>query len=158
VSVLQTIEIHERTFDAFINGRLSKGEWTHEAHLVTCWMTLQTRAPNEALEFLRNAITTHNCGIGIENTAYSGYHETLTVYYVTAVAKAMAAGQAERPEDLYNHHWTDRSAPGRYWSKALLFSIEARTDWVEPDLTALPWSCAATRQPAQNARDSKVEE
>ncbi len=137
-----SLAAHEETFDAFVNGRLGKDEWTHEAHLVTCWMTLQTRAPVDAVAFLREAITTHNCGIGIENTAHSGYHETLTVYYVTAVAAAMDAGEAAEPEGLYNHCWTDRGAPGRHWSKELLFSTAARAEWIEPDLAPLPWPAA----------------
>lgn len=139
MTALQPLSAHEATFDAFINGRLGKDEWTHEAHLVTCWMTLQTRTPVESIDFLRHAITTHNCGIGIENTAYSGYHETLTVYYVTAVVAAIEAGEVAKPEDLYQHEWTDRAAPGRHWSKDLLFSTDARAGWVEPDLAPLPW-------------------
>ena len=138
---MQATEHHLDTFDRFINGRLTKGEWTHEAHLVTCWVALLDRTPAEALAFLRDAIQTHNCGIGVRNTDDEGYHETLTVYYVTAVA----AADANHPDDLSSDPACDRSAPLRHWSRELLFSKAARRGWVEPDLAELSWPVGATR-------------
>jgi hypothetical protein len=132
---MATVLSPEAMFDAFVNGRLGKGEWTHEAHLITCWVALKDRSPSETLAFLRNAIQTHNCGIGIQNTATMGYHETLTVYYVTAVAQAAAATL----EELYDVATCGRDAPLQYWSREVLFSTEARLGWVEPDLAELPW-------------------
>lgn len=126
----------EQTFDDFVNGRLPLDAWTHEAHLITCWVALQTRTPAETLAFLRDAIQTHNCGIGIPNTDTEGYHETLTVYYVAAVA---AAG-APDPDALDAVASCGRTAPLEYWSRDRLFSIEARQGWLEPDLAQLPWS------------------
>lgn len=125
-------------YEAFIEGRLGKDEWTHEAHLITSWTALQTRTPGEALAHLRESITAHNCGVGTQNTAYSGYHETLTVYYVTAVDSVGAA----TPEELFEHPDTDRGAPLRFWTKDLLMSSQARLQWVEPDLGPLPWARA----------------
>lgn len=126
---------HFETFSRFVEGRLSLDEWTHEAHLITCWVALRDRNPAEALSFLRNAIQTHNCGIGIRNTETSGYHETLTVYYVTAVHEAAAS----EPEELFTHPDCERGATAKYWTKDLLFSAEARGNWVAPDIAPLPW-------------------
>ncbi len=129
------------TFDDFINGRLPLDAWTHEAHLITCWVALQTRTPAEALAFLREAIQTHNCGIGIRNTDTEGYHETLTVYYVTAVA----AADAPDPDALNEVPTCRRTAPLDFWSRYQLFSIEARRGWLEPDIGPLPWDVTTTR-------------
>lgn len=123
-------------FDSFVNGRLGKDEWTHEAHLATCWVALRERTPAETLAYLRQAIQTHNCGIGVANTDTSGYHETLTVYYVTAVAQAAAA---DLPTLFADDH-CGRKAPLEYWSRDLLFGTEARKGWVPPDLAELPWA------------------
>ena len=125
----------DEMFDAFVNGRLPKDAWTHEAHLITCWVALRDRSPAETLAFLRHAIQTHNCGIGIRNTETSGYHETLTVYYVTAVAQAAAPTL----DELYKVPTCGRDAPLSYWSRDVLFSTEARLGYVEPDLAPLPW-------------------
>lgn len=127
---------HVETYEAFINGRLGKDEWTHEAHLITGWMALQQMSPDEALAHLRDSIKAHNCGIGIQNTEYSGYHETLTVYYVTAIA----AAAAESPEALFDDPTTTSTAPLAFWTKDRLMSVEARLEWLEPDVAALPWS------------------
>lgn len=134
---------HQELYDDFINGRLPEGEWTHEAHLVACWMTLTERTPREALSFLRDSITTHNCGVGTVNSATSGYHETLTVYYITAVHFADAAS----PEDLFDDVSCGRGAPLEYWSREFLFTPDVRLNWVEPDLGTLPWSVEQTLTP-----------
>lgn len=125
-------------FERFVNGELGKDEWTHEAHLIACWVTLQDRTPDEAVAFLRDAITTHNCGIGIANTETSGYHETLTVFYVTAVAE-LANGSLD---DVLTSSLCDRKAPLTYWSKDRLFSVDARMGWLPPDVESLPWEPA----------------
>lgn len=123
-------------FDAFINGRLSKDEWTHEAHLTTCWVALQGRTPQDALSMLRGSIRTHNCGVGTPNTDTTGYHESLTVYYVTAISQISHLPSANT---LASPDCT-RVAPLQYWTKDCLMSTEARMAWVAPDVSPLPWT------------------
>jgi hypothetical protein len=122
-------------FDAFVNGKLPKDAWTHEAHVITCWVALQDRSPAETLAFLRDAIQTHNCGIGIRNTETSGYHETLTVYYITALANTSALTLNEAMSDPA----CGRKAPLQHWTRDVLFSTQARLGWVEPDVEPLQW-------------------
>lgn len=146
---MTTTQTPEETFDAFVHGRLAENAWTHEAHLITCWVALRDRTPAETLAFLRDAIQAHNCGIGIANTATSGYHETLTVYYVTAVSQAAAP----TVEELFAHPQCSRTAALDYWSKDVLFSSEARLGWVAPNLAELPWPPNSIRlQPASRRR------
>ncbi|NND03432.1 MAG: hypothetical protein HKN91_11650 [Acidimicrobiia bacterium] len=99
-------------------------------------MTLRDRTSAEALPFLRDSIKTHNCGVGTANTAYSGYHETLTIYYIAAVFEA----DAPNPEALLDERTCDRMAALRHWQRETLFTPEARAGWVEPDVAPLPWS------------------
>ncbi len=122
-------------FDNFVNGRLDKGAWTHEAHLITCWVALRDRSPAEALTFLRDAIQTHNCGVSIRNSDIGGYHETLTVYYVTAVAEAASP----TIEALFDVPSCGRDAALGHWSREILFGTKARLGWIEPDIAPLPW-------------------
>lgn len=140
---METTRTPEAIFDDFVNGRLGKGEWTHEAHLITAHQALQTRTAEETLDFLRHAIQTHNCGIGIQNTDSSGYHETLTRYYVSAVSEAMASGSTEL-DDVLAEPTCGRTAPLDYWTRDLLFSVEARLGWVAPDVAETPWPIVAT--------------
>lgn len=67
-----------------------------------------------------------------------GYHETLTRYYVTAVAQAIGSGVTNLDE-LFAHPWCSRTAALDYWSQDTLFSTEARLGWVPPDTQPTPW-------------------
>lgn len=124
-------------FEAFVTGLLTKPEWTHEAHLITCWVALQDRDPIETLGFLRDAITTHNCGIAIRNPETSGYHETLTRYYITAVAEAMKDDPSL--EHVLADAACDRGAWAAYWTRDAMFGVDARLGWLPPDQGDPPW-------------------
>ncbi|MEL7120391.1 MAG: hypothetical protein AAFO07_13155 [Bacteroidota bacterium] len=64
---------------------LPKAEWTHEAHLaVAVWYTHHYCA-TVALERVRKNITLHNESVGIANTDTSGYHETITQFWLNTV-------------------------------------------------------------------------
>ena len=98
-------------------------------------MAIQDRTPAETLAFLRDAIQTHNCGIGIRNAETSGYHETLTVYYVTAVAEAASP----TIEELFEIPSCGRKAALDHWTRQVLLGTAARLSWVEPDIATLSW-------------------
>jgi len=121
--------------DAFHNRVLPKPQWTHEAHLIVCWSALKTRTVNEATAYLRQAIRAYNDSVGTPNTDTSGYHETLTRYYVEAIAQLTG----ESVEQVQSSAHCQRQSPFTYWSRDLLFGTEARRDWVDPDLQQLPW-------------------
>ena len=120
---------------AFHQRSLPEPDWTHEAHLIVCRHTLHVMTPPEAVPFLRQAIRSYNEAVGIPNTDDSGYHETLTRYYVGAVATV----DGPRLDDLYAAPECSRTAPFRHWSRAVLFSTAARRGWLDPDLEPLPW-------------------
>lgn len=117
----------------FCAGQLPPEEWTHEAHLrVAHELLAEIGDPGCLVVLLRILIGTHNdrCGVPPER----GYHETITRYYVTAVAAL-----ADRPiDEVLADPSCARTAPGRHWSREALCSAEARDGWVEPDLLPLP--------------------
>ncbi|MFK7919051.1 MAG: hypothetical protein AB8G14_13325 [Ilumatobacter sp.] len=124
------------TYDAFQTHSLPKVEWTHHAHLAACWSALQCLDGASALVALRAEIRSYNEATGVSNTDSSGYHETLTRYYVGAVASQLHNGlPAVLSSDV-----CDRSAPATYWSRDRLFTPSARLGWVEPDRQPLPWT------------------
>lgn len=124
-----------RLVDDFEHLRLPKPQWTHEAHLVVCRATLQRLGPADALDHLRSAIRAYNDSTGVANTDTGGYHETLTAYYVGAV-EALDLVTLDR---LVAHPSCSRTAPLDHWSRARLFSVEARRAWVPPDLDPIGW-------------------
>lgn len=123
------------TFTSFCDRTLAKSDWTHEAHLRVCWAALATRDPGATVEFLRDAIKSYNEATGVGNTPTSGYHETLTRYYVEAVASL----DSDRIDHVIGSPRCSRHAPLRHWSRDALFSPAARARWIEPDASPLPW-------------------
>lgn len=121
---------------AFHEHTLPKPAWTHEAHVTVCWATLASLDRADALDHLRTAIRSYNESVGTENTDTDGYHETITRYYVGAVAALHGRPLA----DVLEHPTCSRTAALEYWSRDLLFSVDARRHWIEPDLHHLPWS------------------
>lgn len=130
----------ERVARALTDGTLPKAEWTHEAHLRAGLWHVLTFGEAEAITLLRQRIARYNEGVGTANSDSSGYHETLTVFYVRLIALFVAA-ETERDADvlagwLIARHG-HRHLPLRHYSRARLFSVEARRAWVEPDLKQL---------------------
>lgn len=122
-------------FDRFADLTLPSADWDHAAHLTVCRVALDDRPPAATLAFLRDTIRRYNVATGGVNTADAGYHETLTAYYVGAVA-----GLGDVPLDaVLTADTCTRTAPLRHWSRELLFSRVARAAWVDPDLRPLPW-------------------
>lgn len=120
----------------FADRTLPHAAWTHEAHLTVCWYAVTLLGAEGALAHLRVAIPRFNGAIGVANTDHSGYHETLTAFYVGAVAYA----DAGHPTALPTHPSCAREAPLRHWTRELLFSPTARRSFVEPDLAPLRWT------------------
>jgi hypothetical protein len=120
---------------------LPKAEWTHEAHLrVGLWHLLR-HSPDVALDLLRERISRYNVACGVANTDSSGYHESITRFYVWLIARFVENADRNRPidelaDELVRDHG-DRELPLRHWSKERLMSAEARRGWMQPDLRPL---------------------
>src|SRR6266550_3297061 len=74
------------------------------------------------------------------------YHETITLFWVQLLSRAHAASRAERLEDIVhaNPQLLEKNFPLAYYSAKRLFSDEARTSWVAPDLKPLSIDAIAT--------------
>lgn len=127
---------------AFCDRTLPKSQWTHEAHLrVGLWHLLH--APEEIdldkspLDNLRERIQRYNEATGVSNTPTSGYHETLTRFYVWLIGRFLDQADRTLSEDILAeqliHRLGNRDLPFQYWSREVLMSPLARKQWVEPD-------------------------
>ena len=132
-----------RVGTAMIARRLPKPEWTHEAHLATCaWIVLE-RPDILPERDLPDLIRRYNESVGGVNDETEGYHETITQVFIRGVRLSLAAsegqgGLAERVNALLRSPQGRREWPLAFYSRELLFSLEARLGWVEPDLAPLP--------------------
>jgi hypothetical protein len=128
----------DQLVEKFVSCTLPKAEWTHHAHLrVGLWHVVHHGA-DAALPLLRERISRYNESVGTINGDDSGYHETVTAFYVKAIAATIAACDSAMNIDdltaLVIERIGAREYPLRYYSRERLFSAEARRGWVEPDL------------------------
>jgi hypothetical protein len=127
----------------FTSQTLPKGDWTHRAHLAVGAWHVSEFGPDRALALLRSGIQTLNDSHGTANTDSGGYHETMTRAYVVLIAEVLRrmpttdADLSGRVRELLASPLAARDALLAYYSKGRLFSVEARREWVEPDLSPL---------------------
>lgn len=132
----------ERIGRGLLDLSLPKSEWTHAAHFAAAFWLLRRPGMN-ATRDMPGLIRAYNEATGVRNTDTTGYHETITF----ASLRAAAAWLAKRPNAALHEALAEllASAFGRsdwllaYWSKPVLFSLEARRGWVEPNLQPLPF-------------------
>jgi hypothetical protein len=131
----------EELVAAFESAVIARSEWTHRAHLSMALVYLLRYGPELGPERIRAGILHYNAALAIEQTPTSGYHETITRFYVWVVQRFLASVDPTRPRhELANElfeQFGDRSLPLQYYSKDRITSREARTGWVAPDLRPL---------------------
>ena len=121
---------------AFENGSWPGAEWKHAHHLVMATCYVMTYGRDDALNRARENIARYNESQGNKNTEDSGYHETLTVFWIDAVAREIPP-ETSRVEAV--RHVVEQLAPKRdlwrdYYSFDVVKSKEARARYVAPDL------------------------
>ncbi|HUQ13666.1 MAG TPA: hypothetical protein VM055_05250 [Novosphingobium sp.] len=129
-----------RVGEGLLDRSLPREEWTHEAHLASCLWLLRERPDIVPERDLPAIIRGFNEAKGGVNDDTQGYHETITQLYVRAVRGFAAWGKGglcERVNALLASPIGAREWPLGFYSRARLFSVEARRGWVEPDLQAL---------------------
>ncbi len=139
-----TIDVSKINYilDRFSNHTLKKSEWTHEAHLIVGLWYVETLGLSEAREQLRRKIQSLNIALGGENTDTSGYHETITFYWLQLSEFFLSSLPTKLTFEekcnlfLKNELCMTNSAL-RFFSSELLFSKEARYSLVSPDKQAL---------------------
>jgi len=122
---------------------LARSEWTHEAHLgATTYLLL--RHPELDLDReLPALIRRFNESVGGVNSDTEGYHETITRLFLRGVGLFLEEADAQAPlrglvNELLLSPMGGRDWPLRFYSRELLFSVDARRNFIEPDLQALP--------------------
>lgn len=130
---------------AFRSGNMTREQFSHRAHLCVGLYHLSHPWLNDeasAAGTVREAIHAFNAKVGAVQTETSGYHETITLFYVRIIRHFLADRNPSEPfNDLAEAliaEWGDPKLPLRYWTKERLMSWEARRAWVEPDLKTLP--------------------
>lgn len=123
----------------FQNRTLPKDEWTHEMHLIVGLYMFITYKEN-ALQNMRESIKQYNNAGGTVNSDISGYHETMTVFWLWQIKqfcksiKKYSFDEVTIDELLFNEKYADRNGFLEYYSKENMMSTKARRQFVMPDL------------------------
>jgi hypothetical protein len=133
----------ERIGEGLLARTLVRDDWTHEAHLAATTYLLTRRPDVDIDNELPDVIRRFNESVGGVNSDSEGYHETITRLFLHGVRLFLAEAQAKEPlhqlvNELLLSPMGRRDWPLRFYSKERLFSVEARRNFVPPDIGALP--------------------
>ena len=126
-----------------LDRTLPKPEWTHAAHFAAALWLARHHPELLAPPAIAAIIRGYNDATGTPNTDDSGYHETITVASMRAAVAHLATFPADAPLHLVANDLL-ASPLGRsdwllaHWRRERLFSVEARREWLPPDLAPLP--------------------
>ena len=133
----------------FVAQQLPKQEWTHAAHFAAALCLHREHDDVEISSDLRALIRAHNESVGTPNTDQEGYHETLTQFYaelIVYVCKRLpGADMNQQLAAIMSSCFGDRTFPLEFWSKPVLFSVDARRNWVAPDVRPLEFDAFQLR-------------
>ena len=121
----------------FIAGRITPAQFNHRAHVRLAYVLLIEAGVDEAAGQMRSALHAFLAHHGIDSAKY---HETMTRAWILAVRHFMdrAGPSASADEFIHaNPELLDSKIMLTHYSAALLFSPEARSAFMEPDIQPL---------------------
>lgn len=132
-----------RVGEGFLACTLPRAEWTHAAHFAAALWLMRYRTDLDVARDMPGMIRAYNESAGRVNDDSGGYHETITQASLRALRGVLDVNpdtpvhqlvNALMASSLGNPNWLLE-----YWSRDRLMSVEARRQWSEPDLKALPF-------------------
>jgi hypothetical protein len=122
---------------AFEDGTWPSAEWKHAHHLVMAACYVFAHGRDAALELARTNIPKYNEAQGGKNTEDSGYHETLTVFWINRVAETVpkSGSRVDAVRHVVNAFAAKRDLWRLYYSFDVVNSRDARARYIAPDLT-----------------------
>lgn len=133
------VEEAEILVSAFENGSLDKDDWSHEAHLLAGMKMCLSHKENAYLEMKKRVIS-YNEAVGTINSDSSGYHDTITMYWIWEIFKFCKKNNITQFDQyavdtlLMSEEMADRNTFLAYYQKETILSIAARRNVLEPDL------------------------
>lgn len=135
------MEIDKQFLEDFQTGVLPFEQWTHAAHIRMAYLVCRSSTNfQEALERIRQGIQHFN---GLHASKLKiGFHESMTRLWAILVWNATQKCNRTSIDDSkkfieQNSHLMDSSLWKQYYSPTLMFSSEAKSQFIEPDLQAI---------------------
>lgn len=122
---------------AFETGTLPKAEWTHAAHVAMGSHYVFALGEADALATMRARVRAYNEAVGTVNSTTSGYHETLTRFWIAVLTRLLAVHPTESAlacvQRAVASYGSKRDLHAAYYSVDVVKSMDARLEWVAPD-------------------------
>ena len=136
-SVLPTTETEINFFiSAFEACTLPNEHWTHAAHIYTAACYVHSFGEAYAIDRMRKCIQAYNLTVAGKNTPTSGYHETVTAFWIKLIDSALAMWSPIGRADFATRAVTEfsplRTVFANHYDFDILASPEARATWIEP--------------------------
>jgi hypothetical protein len=121
---------------SFEDRTISREEWGHPEHLIVAYFYSKGNSLETAYSLMKKGIFRLLTEFGIDLKNEMPYHETMTVFWITAVHHFASARESE--DDFVTCSALvdtfGKDSPLKYYSRDLLLSDTARAGFVEPDL------------------------
>ena len=120
----------------FENGTISKKDWRHAEHLIVALYYLSNQNLETATNKMRDGIFNLLKSFGVDLIKMMPYHETLTIFWMRTANDFRLSKNGYSVVEIGNEliEKFDKDYPFKFYSRELLFSDEARANFVEPDL------------------------
>lgn len=126
---------------AFESCTLPKAEWTHAAHLTAGACFVHQLGETAAVEHMRLCIPRYNESVGGKNTDTSGYHDTITVFWIKVLASLHEAharlSRAAFAALAVERYGERRDLFREFYDFDVVASTEARRMWIPPAIRAI---------------------
>ncbi|MEK6398516.1 MAG: hypothetical protein V4734_10555, partial [Terriglobus sp.] len=120
----------------FEEGSLAKSMWTHAAHVAMGAHYVFLLGEADALATMRVRVRAYNEAVGTINSATSGYHETLTRFWIAVLARLHdvhpTKAELECVRQAVTLYGGRRDLHGAYYSFDVVKDTDARREWVAP--------------------------
>ncbi len=125
---------------AFETATIERENWRHAEHLIVAnYYLTNSRSLSDAYNKMRGGIFNLLKAFGVDLSKEMPYHETLTMFWLRTVDEFRSIKNGYSMLNICNEltEKFDKDYPLRFYSRDLLFSDEARTRFVEADITPL---------------------
>ena len=139
---LETEESLTAFLKSFERGTWPNSDWNHAAHVAVAACYLFEYPNEDAAIRMRRGILHYNHCVGTVNSDHSGYHETITLFWLAVVKARLQDLEDSLPRVEAVRLLVSELAPQRdlfreYYSFDVVRSVEARRTWIAPDLKPL---------------------
>lgn len=131
-------------------------DWHHRAHVKLAYLYLVRHGFETAGIKLRDGIRAYNAANRVTDSPTSGYHETLTQFWLRMIQTTVQEyGALPTADEFFDFHaeLSQKKIHRLFYSAELFMSSLARREFVEPDLTGIPKSAKAGVFRSANAKE-----